>query len=389
MVKEEVVIIVGAGPSGISTSACLNHLSIPNIVLERDDCLASLWTKKCYDRLHLHVAKQFSNFPHMPVPADYPKYMSKDQFVQYVDNYARQFNVKPMYNRLVELATFDDTIKKWYVKVRNMQQGTQYDFDEYVCKFLVVATGQNTDVHIPEIEGLDTFPGEVLHSTNYKSAAKYANKHVLVLGSGNSGIDIALDLANFGARTSITVRNPVHILNKEILNIGLIMIKHIPLKIVDVVLAILSKLIVGDTTKYGIPRPNRNPFSSKWIIDSGTLNKIKSGHIQVLPALKSILGDYIEFVNGESYQFDVLVLATGFRRSASKWLQDSDYLLNENGNLQRSEFHNSWVSKTKFANNWKGNNGLYCVGLCGRGIEPASIESVKIANDINFLLQNE
>lgn len=239
----------------------------------------------------------------------------------------------------------------------------------------MVATGQNTDAHIPEIEGLDSYPGEILHSTSYKSGAKYANKHVLVLGSGNSGMDIALDLANFGAKTSITVRNPVHILNKEILNIGLIMIKHIPLKIVDTVLAILSKLIIGDTTKYGIPRPNRNPFSSKWIIDAGTLDKIKSGHIQVLPALKSILGDYIEFVNGESYQFDVIVLATGFRRSASKWLQDCDCLLNENGNLQRSEFHNSWVSKPKFANNWKGDNGLYCVGLCGRGIEPASIES--------------
>ncbi|KAI3952598.1 hypothetical protein MKW98_015827 [Papaver atlanticum] len=371
MAKEVVVIIVGCGPSGISTSACLNKLSIPNVVLEREDCLASLWKKRCYNRMRLHGLKRFSQFPHMPIPDHYPQYMSKNHFLQYVEDYAVRFKVNPLYNRDVELAVFDGSIKKWCVKVKN----TCLDgFEEYVCNYLVVATGENSDAFVPEIEGLDSFGGEVLHSTKYKSGAKYVDKNVLVVGSGNSGMEIALDLANFGAKAFIIFRSPVHILSRDFLNLGFFLKKYIPLKIVDALLAVSSKLIYGDTHKYGISRPNEGPFSSRWSIDVGTFDKIKSGDIQVLPSLQTIRRDRVEFSNGESYQFNVIVFATGFRRSASKWLKDAEYILNENEN-----------SKLGGAKDWKGENGLYCVGLCAKGIEEASTEAVKIADDIKTL----
>ncbi|KAI3982565.1 hypothetical protein MKX01_031304 [Papaver californicum] len=195
------VIIVGAGPSGIATSVCLNHLSVPNIVLEREDCLASLWAKKSYDRLHLHKAKHLSELPYMSFPANYPTYMSKDQFIVYLENYAARFKVNPSYNRLVESASFDESSKKWCLKVRN----TGSDFEEYIFRFLVVATGQNSDACVPEIEGLDSFRGEVIHSIEYKSGERYARKNVMVVGAGNSGMEIALDLSIFGAKTSIVM----------------------------------------------------------------------------------------------------------------------------------------------------------------------------------------
>ncbi|OVA15085.1 Pyridine nucleotide-disulfide oxidoreductase [Macleaya cordata] len=377
--KEEVVIVVGAGPSGIATSACLNHLSVPNIVLEREDCLASLWTKKAYDRLHLHLAKQFSELPHMSIPADYPTFLSKEQFILYLENYASHFNISPLYNRRVELATFNKDTGKWCVKVKNI--GTD-DFEEYVTRFLVVATGETADPYVPEIEGLDGFRGEILHSTEYKNGENYAKKNVLVVGSGNSGMEIALDLGNFGARTSIVVRSPVHILNKEIASLGLRLVKHLPLNIVDGLLVILSKLIFGDTTKYGIPRPKEGPFLMKGkygkypILDVGTYNKIKSGQIQVMPSIRSITGgDYVEFENEKSHQYDVIVFATGFTRSTNKWLKDDDYLIGENG-----------ITKPSFPNNWKGQNGLYCSGLSRRGIYGAAIDAQKIATDIKTLL---
>ncbi|OVA05887.1 Pyridine nucleotide-disulfide oxidoreductase [Macleaya cordata] len=382
MMKEDVVIVVGAGPSGIATSACLNRLSIPNIVLEREDCLASLWMKKSYDSLHLSLAKQFSELPHLSIPADYPKYASREQFIRYLDNYASHFKVCPLYNRLVELATFNEATRKWCVKVRNTTPGGS-DGDceeEYRGRFLVVAAGETSHAYIPEVEGLDSFRGEVLHSTEYKTGEKYTNKNVLVVGAGNSGMEIALDLVNFGAKTSIVVRSPLHIISRGMADIGLILVKYIPLSIVDGLLVILSKLVYGDTTKYGITRPKKGPFFMQWkygkypVIDVGTFNKIKSGQIQVLPSTTHVTGEYVGFANGKSYRFDLIVFATGFKRSTSKWLKDDKDLLDENG-----------ISKQNFPNNWKGQNGLYCTGLSRRGPYGAAVDAQKIATDIKRL----
>ncbi|KAF8394502.1 hypothetical protein HHK36_020712 [Tetracentron sinense] len=358
--KEEVVIIVGSGPSGLATSACLNLLSIPNIVLEREDCFASLWKKKSYDRLHLHLPKQFCELPHMSFPIASPTYVPKKQFIQYLDDYASQFKVSPMYCRSVESATYDEVTKKWCVKARNT---TSDEVEEYMARFLVVASGETSDAFVPKVEGLDTFSGEVLHSTQYISGEKFKSKNVLVVGCGNSGMEIALDLSNFGAKTSIVVRGPLHMLSREMVYMGLVLLKYLPYYMVDSLLIMLSKLVYGDMAKYGIPRPQEGPFSLKVrcgkypVVDVGTYKKIKSGEIQVLPSIISIRGDDVLFANGRSDPFDVIVFATGFKRSSNKWLKDDDYLLNEDG-----------IPKQSFPNHWKGRKGLYCAGLARRGL---------------------
>ncbi|MCL7032748.1 hypothetical protein MKW94_010780 [Papaver nudicaule] len=376
MIKEVEVIIVGAGPSGIATSVCLNHLSIPNIVLEREDCLASLWTKKSYDRLHLHKPKNFCELPYMAFPADYPTYMSKDQFIVYLENYAARFMINPLYNRLVDFASFDDSTKKWRVKVRN----TGSDFEEYISRFLVVAAGRNSDPYVPEINGLDSFTGEVIHSTEYKSGERYANKNVMVVGAGNSGMEIALDLSIFGAKTSIVVRSPIHIISREMSRLGfMLMMMNFPINMVDWLLFFAGLVIFGDTTKYGIARPKEGvllmhkKYQAFPVVDVGTFSKIKSGQIQVLPPIKRITGDNVEFANEKSHQFDVIVFATGFKRSVNKWLEDGEYILNENGS-------------PNFSISWKGKNGLYCAGLTKTGLFAAAADARNIANDIKTQL---
>lgn len=203
---EEVVIVVGAGPSGLAAAACLTRLSIPYLILEREDCYASLWKKKAYDRLHLHLAKPLCQLPHMEIPADWPKYPSGQQYVQYLDNYADHFGIHPLYRRYVESGSFDESKKKWNVLVRNGESG---ELEEYSGRFLVVASGETSDAFVPEIDGLNTFTGRIIHSTQYKSGKEYADMNVLVVGSGNSGMEIALDLSNYGAKTSIVVRSQV------------------------------------------------------------------------------------------------------------------------------------------------------------------------------------
>ena len=203
---EEVVIIIGAGPSGLATSACLNVLSIPNIVLERENCFASLWRDRSYDRLKLHLGKQFCQLPHMPYPSGTPTFIPKAGFLQYLEDYVSHFQINPRYHRFVVSASYDKVAGKWQVVAKN----TLSDESEvYLGKFLVVATGENDEGFIPKIPGLDSFGGKFMHCSNYKNGKRFAEKEVLVVGCGNSGMEIAYDLWDHGAVTSVVVRNPV------------------------------------------------------------------------------------------------------------------------------------------------------------------------------------
>lgn len=202
------VVIVGAGPAGLATSACLNLHNIPNIVLEKEDCYASLWRKRAYGRLKLHLAKEYCELPHYPYPPNSPTFIPKAGFINYLDDYVSHFNVTPVFNRHVTSAALDrDDGNNWVVATEDTRTGVAEE--TWVAKFLVVAAGENSEGYVPPIPGLDSFYGDVIHSNAYVDGARYADRKVLVVGSGNSGMEIALDLSNWGAATSIVIRNPV------------------------------------------------------------------------------------------------------------------------------------------------------------------------------------
>nr|XP_051178109.1 probable indole-3-pyruvate monooxygenase YUCCA10 [Lolium perenne] len=201
-----VVLIVGAGPAGLATAACLTQFSIPYVIVEREDCSASLWRNRAYDRLKLHLAKEFCELPHMSYPADAPTYIPKALFVKYLDDYMERFDIQPKYLTSVESSKYENDKKCWSIVARDMAEGTTMNF---VAKFLVVASGENSAENIPDIPGLHSFPGEAIHSSRYKSGKSFSGKTVLVIGSGNSGMEIAYDLATHGANTSIVIRSPV------------------------------------------------------------------------------------------------------------------------------------------------------------------------------------
>ncbi|XBI06793.1 hypothetical protein VPH35_134775 [Triticum aestivum] len=194
-----VVLIVGAGPAGLATVACLSQFSIPYVIVERESCSASL-------RLKLHLAKEFCELPHMSYPLDAPTYIPKTLFVKYLDDYVERFNIQPKYLTSVESSTFDNDEKCWSIVAHDMAKSTIVRF---TTKFLVVASGENSAENIPMIPGLQCFPGDVIQSSSYKSGKSYSGMNVLVVGSGNSGMEIAYDLAAHGANTSITIRSPV------------------------------------------------------------------------------------------------------------------------------------------------------------------------------------
>ncbi|KAM0894261.1 hypothetical protein ACQ4PT_024591 [Festuca glaucescens] len=201
-----VVLIVGAGPAGLATAACLTQLSIPYVIVEREYCSASLWRNRAYDRLKLHLAKEFCELPHMSYPADAPTYIPKALFVKYVDDYIECFNIQPKYLTSVESSTYDGEKKVWSIVAHDMVECKRINF---TTKFLVVASGENSAENIPVIPGLQNFPGETIHSSRYKSGKSFSGKSVLVIGSGNSGMEIAYDLATHGVNTSIVVQGSI------------------------------------------------------------------------------------------------------------------------------------------------------------------------------------
>ncbi|XP_076939825.1 putative indole-3-pyruvate monooxygenase YUCCA11 [Bidens hawaiensis] len=337
MKQETVVVIVGAGPAGIATSACLNLLSIPNIVLEREDCYASLWQKKAYDRLKLHLAKSFCELPHMPFPLSAPTFVPKDMFVQYLQNYVYQFNVAPLYQRSVENAWYNRIAQKWVVTAK--------------IGFRVWSR--------------NSFKGLFIYSSECDNGKRFVHKDVLVVGAGNSGMEIAYDLCNWGGQTSIVI----HMLTKELVQLGMHILKYIPFSFVDKMVLMLSKLLYGDLSVYGIQRPFKGPFMTKKetgrspIIDVGTISKIKTGDIEVMTAIEEIKGDQIKFTNGQERKTDAIVFATGFKST------DDGGLFNENG-------------MPKHKSPWKGEHGLYCVGFASAGLFGISNDAKNIADDI-------
>ncbi|WJX79131.1 trkA [Trifolium repens] len=373
-------VIIGAGPSGLATAACLREQGVPFVVLERADCIASLWQRRTYDRLKLHLPKQFCQLPYLPFPDDFPEYPSKKQFINYLETYANKFEINPQFNECVQSAKYDETSGLWRVKTNEV---------EYICRWLVVATGENAERVTPEIEGLSEFKGEVVHACDYKSGENFTGKKVLVVGCGNSGMELSLDLSNHHALPSMVVRSSVHVLPREIFGIStfelaVMMLKWLPLWIVDKLLLILTWFILGDMEKYGIKRPSMGPLQLKNtegktpVLNIGTFDKIKSGDIKVVPGIKRFNNNgEVELVNGEMLDIDAVVLATGYRSNVPSWLQEGEF------------FSKNGYPKMPFPHGWKGNSGLYAVGFTKRGLSGASSDAVKIAQDIGKVWKQE
>ncbi|KAG8375550.1 hypothetical protein BUALT_Bualt10G0111700 [Buddleja alternifolia] len=373
-------VIVGAGPSGLAVAACLKEKGVPSLIIERSNCIASLWQLKTYDRLKLHLPKQFCELPLMPFPQDFPTYPSKQQFIKYLEAYAKRFEIRPVFNQRVVNAAFDKNLGFW--RVRTAAEGTEAPETEYVCRWMIAATGENAEAVVPKIEGMEGFKGDVVHTSGYKSGGFYKGKKVLVVGCGNSGMEVCLDLCNHNASPSLVVRDTVHILPREMLGrstfgLSMWLLKWLPIRLVDRFLLVVSWLILGDTGRFGLDRPQVGPLELKNltgktpVLDVGTLDKIKSGDIKVCPSIRRLKHQSVEFVDGRIENFDAIILATGYKSNVPSWLKESEMFSDKDG-----------LPKRPFPNGWKGECGLYAVGFTKRGLLGASIDAKNIADDI-------
>jgi hypothetical protein len=212
----------------------------------------------------------------------------------------------------------------------------------YDARSLVVATGYNRVPQVPSWPGQETFGGEVMHSSAYRSGAQFRGKRALVVGSGNSGAEIALDLWENGATTRMSVRGPVHVIPRDLGGVpsqigSLFLFSRIPPEVADRITLFALDRLQGDLSPYGLVRPSIGPISQVVqkkripLIDIGTVSLIKQGQIKVRPDIRSFSPGEVHFVDGSSEAFDIVVLATGYRTGLSGYLEGSETWLDERG----------------------------------------------------------
>ncbi|KAJ6856479.1 indole-3-pyruvate monooxygenase YUCCA4 [Populus alba x Populus x berolinensis] len=371
-VKVHGPIIVGAGPSGLAAAACLSQQGVPSLILEKSDCIASLWQQRTYDRLKLHLPKQFCELPLLGFPANFPKYPTKSQFISYMESYASHFNIHPKFNQAVKKAEYDRVKGIWRVQSEHL---------EYHSRWLIAATGENAEPLIPEIAGRGKFKGTILHTSEYNSGSKFKNQRVLVIGCGNSGMEVSLDLCRHNAIPHMVVRNTVHVLPREMFGmstfgVAMALLKWLPLRLVDKLLLLVANLTLGNTDQLGLKRPKTGPIELKNVtgktpvLDVGALSQIKSGKIKVMEGVKEITKTGVKFMDGQEREFESIILATGYKSNVPTWLEGCDF------------FTKDGMPKTPFPQGWKGENGLYTVGFTRRGLLGTASDAVKIAHDI-------
>ena len=321
-------IVVGAGPAGLACAAALRRSGGSIIVLEKADRVAASW-RHHYDRLHLHTHKRQSGLPGLPMPAAYPKYPSRDQLVAYLEDYAAHHRIAPRFGTAV-LGVRQRA--GWVVETDTMT---------LTAGNVIFATGIAGWPLRPAWPGMDSFPGRLIHSSDYANPKPFSRCRVLVVGLGNSGGEIAMDLCDAGNDVSLSVRSPVNVVPRDLLGIPILTLailqRSLPYKLVDALNAPILRLAIGDLERFGLRRPAKGPMTQVAedgkipLLDIGTIDRIRRGLITVRPGIARMSGADVHFDDGARAPFDVIIQATGYRPSLRSLLSDHQDVLDRSG----------------------------------------------------------
>ena len=325
---ESTVVIVGGGASGLSAAGALQRRGITAAILEKDEALGGTWARR-YDRLHLHTVRGFSGLAHYPIPRRYPKYLSREEFVAYLGEYARHFDLRVVTACPVQKVQLEsDRPSSW---VAATPRG------DWHCRVIIIATGQYRIPILPNWDGREKYRGNLIHSSGYSSAFPYAGKRVLVVGAGNSGTEIATDLAEHGAaHVAISIRTAPPIVPRDPFGMPVqrtgILLSFLPPAIADRLARLTARLVLGDLTRYGLRTPEWMPYSSQRIpvIDVGFVDALKQRLVQIRPGLTSFTATGAVFEDGSVEAFDTIIAATGFSTGLNELLETKD-VLNDSG----------------------------------------------------------
>jgi putative flavoprotein involved in K+ transport len=312
-VERHEIVIVGAGSAGLATAALLKERGLSPVVLEAGPEPGAAWRDR-YDRLRLHTPRLLSGLPGLRIPRRYGRWVARDDLIEYLHAYVDAHALDVRTGTTVERIDPGED-GSWLLRTPG---GT------IAAGSVVVATGYNGAPFVPEWPGRDAFPGELLHSSQYRNPEPFRNRDVLVVGAGNSGAEIAHDVADGGARSSrLSVRTPPQIVRRATAGVPAqligMAIKRMPPHWVDPISKTQRKLSIPDLAAQGLPRPEqgiRSAFVATGttpILDVGIVDAVRRGRVQVVAAVEAFDGADVVLADGSRFAPAAVIAATGFR----------------------------------------------------------------------------
>lgn len=307
-------IVIGAGPHGLAAAALLNRSGEPTVILERSDRVGASWAQR-YDHLRLHTTPGASKLPGLSVPRQAGPWVSRDDYVRYLERYVAHHRLDVRVStpvRRIERAE-PGSGAQWLVHTPDGPVPTGA---------VVVATGRCHTPNLPHWPGRSTFTGTLLHSAHYRSPAPYRGQHVLVVGAGNSGTEIAGVLAGAGTeRVRIAVRTPPNILPRSSARWHAVgrLTEVLPLAWRDRTSLLTQRLAVPDLTSRGLPRPRTGLYTRNAlegvnpVLDHGFVDAVRSGRVEPVAAVQAFDGPDVLLADGTRLRPDTVIAATGYR----------------------------------------------------------------------------
>lgn len=321
------VYVVGGGPGGLAAAAALREQGVRAVVLEKSGSIGASW-RGHYDRLHLHTTRRWSALPGLAMPRRFGRWVSRDHVVRYLEKYVEHHELEVVTG--VEVTRMD-----------RAADGTGWQLTATGGRVLtgravVVATGFNHTPRIPDWAGRESFAGELVHARDYRNPAPYAGKDVLVVGIGNTGAEIAVDLVEGGAsRVRIAVRTVPHIVRRSTAGWPAqatgILVRRLPVRLVDRAGRLMAKVAVPDLTEQGLPRPDTGLYSRVKdgaipVQDVGLIDAVRDGRVVPVATVDSFDKDTVVLADGTRITPDAVIAATGYRRALEPLVGHLDVL---------------------------------------------------------------
>lgn len=305
------VCVIGAGPAGLSAARALKRLGIPYDQYERHTDVGGIWDidnpgTPMYETAHFISSRNTSGFFDFPMPRTFPDYPSNRQILRYTRDFAAAYGLYDAIRFATPVESVERAGDGWTV---TLGDGSRHDYRAVIC-----ATGTTWTPRVPDHPG--TFTGEIRHSSAYRSPLELRGKRVLIVGLGNSGADIACDAATNADATFVSVRRGYHLIPKHVFGIPTDEFAsrgpQLPMAVTRPIFTALLRMLVGDVTRYGLPKPDHRLFETHPLLNDQILHHLRHGDVAIRPDVSRLDGSRVVFADGTAEEIDLILYATGY-----------------------------------------------------------------------------